>query len=79
MARKAAEAEYILHGICVHLVEAERAYGELAVATGGKLDQQCRKELAAVTLSTSCKTSLAEALDAAEGGFRLRNRHLHGY
>ncbi|MFE1840569.1 hypothetical protein [Streptomyces sviceus] len=80
VARKAAEVEYILHGIYVHLVEAEKAYSELAVATGGKLVQQCRKELVeAVTLSDSCKRSLAEALDAAEEGFRLRNRYLHGY
>lgn len=79
VARKAAEAEYILHGIYVHLVEAEKAYSELAVATGGKLVQQCRKKLEAATLAGSCKTSLAEDLDAAEEGFRLRNRYLHGY
>lgn len=30
VARKAAEAEYILHGIYVHLVEAEKAYTDLA-------------------------------------------------
>ncbi|MET8079902.1 hypothetical protein [Streptomyces sp. NPDC005303] len=79
VARKAAEAEYILHGIYVHLVEAERAYSELAVATGGTLVQQCRKKLEAATLSASCKSSLAEELNAAEEGFRLRNRYLHGY
>ena len=69
MARKAAEAEYILHGIYVHLVEAQKAYRELAVATGGALVQQCRKKREAATLSASCKSSLAEDLDAAEEGF----------
>ncbi|MEU0174092.1 hypothetical protein ABZ178_12150 [Streptomyces massasporeus] len=79
VARKAAEAEYILHGIYVHLVEAEKAYSELAVATGGKLVQQCRRKLEAAALAASCKTSLTEDLDAVEEGFRLRNRYLHGY
>ncbi|MFJ1699399.1 hypothetical protein ACIOHC_30540 [Streptomyces sp. NPDC088252] len=79
VARKAAEAEYILHGVYVHLVEAEKAYSQLAVATGGTLVKQCRTKLEASTLASSCKTSLAEDLDAAEEGFRLRNRYLHGY
>ena len=79
MARKAAEAEYILHGIYVHLVEAQKAYRELAVATGGALVQQCRKKREAATLSASCQRSLAEDLAAAEEGLRLRNRYLHGY
>ncbi|MFG2463715.1 hypothetical protein ACGFWE_42700 [Streptomyces sp. NPDC048523] len=79
VARKAAEAEYILHSIYVHLVEAEKAYSELAVATGGKLVQQCRKKLGEATLAASCKTSLTKDLDATEEGFRLRNRYLHGY
>lgn len=79
VARKAAEAEYILHGIYVHLVAAERAYSELAVATGGKLVKQCKAKLGASSLPDSCKASLAEDLDAADEGFRLRNRYLHGY
>ncbi|MGW5457040.1 hypothetical protein [Streptomyces sp. NPDC003996] len=79
VARKAAEAEYILHGIYVHLVEAEKAYSELAVATGGTLVKQCRATLETSDLPTSCQSSLAEDLDAAEEGFRLRNRYLHGY
>src|SRR4051794_20586868 len=66
VARKAAEAEYILHGIYVHLVEAEKAYSELAVATGGKLVQQCRKKLGDATLAASCKASLTNDLDATE-------------
>lgn len=79
VARKAAEAEYILHGIYVHLVEAEKAYSQLAVATGGTLVKQCRTKLESSTLPASCKTPLAEDLDVAEAGFRLRNRYLHGY
>jgi hypothetical protein len=79
VARHAAEAEYILHGVYVHLIEAEKAYSELAVATGGKLVKQCRVKLEASTLPASCKGSLAEDLDAAEKGFHLRNRYLHGY
>lgn len=79
VARKAAEAEYILHGIYVHLVEAEKAYSQLAVATGGTLVKQCRTKLEASPLAVSCKTSLTEDLDAAEEGFHLRNRYLHGY
>ncbi|MGV9352268.1 hypothetical protein [Streptomyces misionensis] len=78
-ARKAAEAEYILHGIYVHLIEAEKAYSQMAVATGGKLVKECRAKLEASDLPASCKTSLAEDLDATEEGFRLRNRYLHGY
>jgi hypothetical protein len=79
VSRKAAEAEYILHGIYVHLVEAEKAYSQLAVATGGTLVKQCKTKLEASTLADSCKTSLTEDLDVAEEGFRLRNRYLHGY
>ncbi|MFJ6566668.1 hypothetical protein ACIQNU_04560 [Streptomyces sp. NPDC091292] len=79
LARKAAEAEYILHSIYVHLVEAERAYSELAVATGGKLTQHCRLKLRISDLPESCQTSLAQDLDTAEEAFRLRNRYLHGY
>jgi hypothetical protein len=77
--RKAAEAEYILHGIYVHLVQAEKAYTELAVATGGKLVQQCKVELASAALPDSCKESLSDDLEAADEVFRLRNRYLHGY
>lgn len=77
--RQAAEAEYVLHGIYVHLVEAEKAYSQLAVATGGKLVGCCRAKLEASSLAPSCKESLTEDLAAAEEGFRLRNRYLHGY
>lgn len=79
VARKAAEAEYILHGIHAHLVQAQKAYSELAVATGGTLVKQCRAKLAASGLPTSCQTSLVDDLDVAEEEFRLRNRYLHGY
>lgn len=78
-ARKAAEAEYILHGIYVHLVGAQKAYSELAVATGGTLVKQCRTKLETFPLAASCKTSLTEDLDAADDAFRVRNRYLHGY
>ncbi|MYT03173.1 MULTISPECIES: hypothetical protein [Streptomyces] len=57
VARNAAEAEYILHGIYVHLVKAERAYRELAVATGGTLVQQRRKKLEEATLAHLCTGS----------------------
>lgn len=79
VARKAAEAEYVLHGIYVHLVDAKKAYGERAVATGGQLVKQCRVKLEASDLPVSCQTSLSEDLDTADEGFRLRNRYLHGY
>ncbi|MFF1604208.1 hypothetical protein ACFVYV_43485 [Streptomyces mirabilis] len=79
VARQAAEAEYILHGIYVHLVEAERAYSQMAVATGGKLVKECRAKVEASTLPASCQASLTEDLDAADEEFRLRNRYLHGY
>lgn len=78
-AHKAAEAEYILHGIYVHLIDAEKAYSQLPVATGGKLVKECRAKLNTSGLPASCQTSLAEDLDAVEEGIRLRNRYLHGY
>ncbi|MFJ9089765.1 hypothetical protein ACIRL3_45850 [Streptomyces sp. NPDC102384] len=79
VARRAAEAEYILHGIYVHLTEAEKAYSQLAVATGGTLVKQCKAQLDASALSTSCKAALAQDLVTAENSFRIRNRYLHGY
>lgn len=79
VAREAAEAEYLLHGIYVHLIDADKAYSEQAVATGGKLVQKCREKLEASTLPSSCQASLVEDLDVAAEGFRQRNRYLHGY
>ncbi|MFG3136151.1 hypothetical protein ACGFZA_07995 [Streptomyces sp. NPDC048211] len=80
VARKAAEAEYVLHGIHVHLADVEKAYSsKFAAATGGTLVKECQQALASSNVSDSLKSSLTEHLDTAEVAFHLRNQYLHGY
>lgn len=80
VAREAAAAEYVLHGIYVHLAGVTTAYSDKsAVATGGALVKQCSAQLLKSTLAPPYQSELTAILDDVEKGFRERNRYLHGY
>ncbi|MGW2589756.1 hypothetical protein ACWCXC_05730 [Streptomyces sp. NPDC001515] len=80
VAREAAAVEYNLHGIDGHLAGLAKAYSDAAaVATGGALIRQCRKQLLESPLAPACRSELTPILDAVEKDFRERNQYLHGY
>lgn len=80
--REAANVEYILHGLVVHLAGEPRAWAYKATTSVSTYIKECTKRLQAMgedaPIPSAARDSLLFDLDLCEKHFKERNRYAHG-